>query len=75
MRRVDQAMIATTQPIVSMAEITTAWRVVARQPLHSMRWCYFVPIADLRDEAAHRLIETCQRRDPDAYVLLARIRP
>lgn len=64
-----------TDPVIRIADLTTAWRVVARQPLVSMQWIYYVPRHDLHSPIARRLVVTAQRRDPDAYVLLARIRP
>jgi hypothetical protein len=65
-----------TDPVIRIADLTTtAWRVVARQPVSTMRWTYFVPPYDLRDPATRRRVQTVTRRDPDAYVLLARIRP
>jgi hypothetical protein len=31
-----------TDPVIRIADITTDWRVVARQPLVSMQWVYYV---------------------------------
>jgi hypothetical protein len=67
--------MSTTDPVLRITDLNTAWSLVARQPITTMRWAYYLPIADLRDAAARRLIDTAQRRDPDAYVLLARLRP
>jgi hypothetical protein len=58
-----------------LADMSTDWAIVAHQPARTMRWAYTVSQADLRTEIAHRLLETVQRRDPDGYVLLARVRP
>jgi hypothetical protein len=58
-----------------LADMSTDWAIVAHQPRHTMRWAYTVSQAELRAEIAHRLLETVQRRDPDGYVLLARVRP
>jgi len=58
-----------------LRDMSTDWAVVAHQPRATMRWRYHVPQLDLRAEIAHRLLETVQRRDPDGYVLLARVPP
>jgi hypothetical protein len=68
-------MTPTPDPVIRIDDLTTDWRVVARQPVTTMRWTYFVPPYHLRDPATRRRIQTVTRRDPDAYVLLARIRP
>ena len=68
-------MTPTSDPVIRIADLTTDWRVVARQPLSTMAWIYYVPRHDLHSPIARRLVATVQRRDPDAYVLLARIRP
>lgn len=64
-----------TRIIRDLAHVSTDWAIVAHQPARTMRWAYTVSQAALRDEIAHRLLETVQRRDPDGYVLLARVRP
>lgn len=64
-----------TRIIRDLAHISTEWAIVAHQPARTMRWSYHVPQLDLRTEGARRLLETVQRRDPDGYVLLARVRP
>jgi len=58
-----------------LADMGTDWAIVAHQPAKTMRWSYHVSQADLRDEVAHRLLQTVQQRVPDGYVLLARVRP
>ena len=64
-----------TRIIRDLAHVSTDWAIVAHQPRATMRWRYTVSQADLRAEIAHRLLETIQRRDPDGYVLVARVRP
>ena len=64
-----------TRIIRDLAHVSTDWAIVAHQPAKTMRWSYHVSQADLRDEVAHRLLETVQRRVPDGYQLLARVRP
>jgi len=64
-----------TRIIRDLAHVSTDWAVVAYQPAKTMRWAYTVSQADLRAEVDHHLLETVQRRDPDGYVLLARVRP
>ena len=68
-------MTPTPDPVIRIADLTTDWRVVARQPLSTMAWIYYVPRADLHSDIARKHVATVQRRDHDAYVLLARIRP
>jgi len=58
-----------------LRDMGTDWAIVAHQPRATMRWAYTVSQQDLRAEIAHHLLETVQRRDPDGYVLLARVRP
>ena len=58
-----------------LADMSADWAIVAHQPSRTMRWSYHVSQADLRDEVAHRLLQTVQQRVPDGYVLLARVRP
>jgi hypothetical protein len=67
--------VTATRIIRDLAHVSTDWAIVAHQPSHTMRWAYTVSQADLRAEIAQRLLETVQRRDPDGYVLLARVRP
>lgn len=58
-----------------LRDMGTDWAIVAHQPRATMRWSYHVSQQDLRDEVAHRLLQTVQQRVPDGYVLLARVRP
>jgi len=64
-----------TRIIRDLAHVSTDWAILAHQPAKTMRWSYHVSQADLRDEVAHRLLQTVQQRVPDGYVLLARVRP
>ena len=64
-----------TRIIRDLRDMGTDWAIVAHQPAKTMRWRYHVSQADLRDEVAHRLLQTVQQRVPDGYVLLARVRP
>jgi hypothetical protein len=67
--------VTATRIARDLRDMSTDWAIVAHQPRATMRWSYHVPQLDLRAEIAHRLLETIQRRDPDGYVLLARVRP
>lgn len=64
-----------TRIIRDLAHVSTDWAIVAHQPRATMRWRYHVSQADLREEIAHRLLETITGRTTDGYVLLARVRP
>jgi hypothetical protein len=64
-----------TRVIHDLRDMGPDWAIVAHQPRATMRWAYHVSQLDLREEVAHRRLETVIQRVPDGYQLLARVRP
>lgn len=65
--------ITTTEHANSLASLVQ-WRVVAVQPLATMRWEWSVPQREFYRALDDGRVISGQRRDPDGYVLLGRLR-